>query len=104
MAHVGHSVCVHTSKAACDKAQRVAMGQCASMIAEDRQCANWGLGRVENRPYCGQHLNSVYLAADEARRTATYHEAMNARIDRALLWHREHPSIHDRMPEGWMSQ
>lgn len=104
MAHKGHSICEFSSKATCDKAARIAIGQCTSMIEEDRQCDHWGIDKVEGRPYCGVHIATVYLAADRAKRDREYRAAMDARIDRALLWHREHPSIHDHMPEGWMSQ
>jgi hypothetical protein len=96
--HKGHPDCEFTSKAACDKAIRVAIGQCSSMISEEKQCPNWGVDRVEDRAYCGQHIRTVYLAADNARRDAIRRDAMNSRIDRSLAWHREHPSVWDLMP------
>lgn len=98
MAHKGHPVCEFTSKAACEKARRIAIGQCSAMLEETRQCPNWGVDRVDDRAYCGQHIGTVYRVADEARRTAEKREAMNARIDRALAFHRDHPSVWDRMP------
>jgi uncharacterized protein (UPF0212 family) len=82
MAHKGHPTgCDFTSKAACEKARRIAIGQCVSMVAEDRQCIFWGIDKVDDRPYCGQHLNSVYLAADEARRNLARRTEINGRID-----------------------
>lgn len=101
MAHKGHAVCEHSSKAACEKARRVALGQCSAMLDESRQCDHWGTDRVEERAYCGQHLRSVVMAADNARRTATARDAMNERIDRALAWHATHPSVWDPLPADW---
>ena len=98
MAHKGHLICDFTSKAACEKGRRIAIGQCSSMLDEDRQCPNWGVDRVEDRPYCGQHIASVYLAADKASREARRKAEMNARADAAIAWHAGHPSIWDVMP------
>lgn len=81
MAHKGHPNCEYKSKAACDKARRIAIGQCVAMIDESRQCPHWGVDKVEDRPYCGQHIGTVYRAADEAVRTAARRQAMNERID-----------------------
>lgn len=101
MSHKGHPTCEWTSKAACDKAARIAIGQCVSMIEEDRQCAHWGIGKVDDRPYCGQHLNSVFLAADQAARAAARAADINRRIDIYLAWTALHPSFSERMPLGW---
>lgn len=90
-----------TSWGACDKAARVAIGQCVSMIAEDRQCGNWGIDKVNDRPYCGQHLNSVFLAADAARREAARKEDIDQRVDTYMAWVALHPSVNDPMPKGW---
>jgi hypothetical protein len=98
VAHKGHSVCEFTSKAACEKARRVAIGQCSSMLDENRQCDHWGIGTVDGKGYCGQHLNSVHLAAIEARRAKIMRDESDARIDAALAWHSEHPSVHEPMP------
>ena len=56
MAHKGHPVCEHSSKAACDKARKIAIGQCSAMLDELRQCPHWGIDRVDDRAYCGQHI------------------------------------------------
>lgn len=101
MAHKGHLVCEHNSKAACDKARRIAIGQCSTMVAEDKPCPHWGIDKVNDRPYCGLHVRAIFLAADAARRQDEYRKLLTARIDRSLLWHRLHPSVWDRMPEGW---
>lgn len=96
--HKGHLVCEFSSKAACDKARRIAIGQCASMLDENRECPHWGIDKVNDKPYCGQHLNSVFLAADQARRDAARKAEIDGRIDQFLLWTGEHPSVWDRMP------
>jgi hypothetical protein len=98
MGHKGDKNCVHSSKVACEKARRIAIGQCASMLDEARQCPHWGIDTVEGAAYCGQHLSAVYLAADKARREKTRRDEMFARIDAALAWHAEHPSVWDTMP------
>ena len=102
--HKGDPNCEFTSKAACEKARRIAIGQCVSMIDEGHQCGHWGIDRVDDRAYCGQHLNSVYLAADNARREAARKEAMSRRIDEALAWHASHPSVWDRLTPEVISQ
>jgi len=81
VAHKNHPTCVFTTKAACEKARRVAIGQCSSMLDEDRQCGHWGVDTVEERPYCGQHIASVVLTADKTRRERLRREAMNAAAD-----------------------
>lgn len=98
MAHKGHPICEYTSKAACEKARRIAIGQCISMLDEDRQCPNWGTDTVDGKGYCGQHIGTVYRAADEAARRALEKARVNALIDRSLAWHAEHPSVWDQMP------
>ena len=98
MAHKSHPICDHNSKAACDKARRVAIGPCASMIAEDKPCPHWGIDKVNDKPYCGQHMNSVFLAADQARRDAARKAEIDARIDQFLLWTSAHPSVWEAMP------
>lgn len=79
--HKGHPDCEYTSRAACERARRIAIGQCVSMLDENRQCPNWGVDTVDGRGYCGQHVGTVYRVADERRRAATAKEAMDARID-----------------------
>jgi hypothetical protein len=85
MSHKGHPTCEFNSKAACEKARRTAIGQCVSMIEETRQCPHWGVDQVEGRAYCGQHLGSVFRAADEAKRTAATRAAMIERIDAFMV-------------------
>jgi hypothetical protein len=98
VAHKNHPTCEFTSKAACEKARRIAIGQCVAMLDEDHQCSHWGTDTVDGRGYCGQHIGTVVRAADEAVRSATKKAEMNQRIDRALKWHEQHPSVWDRMP------
>lgn len=95
MAHKNHPVCEFTSKATCDKAARIAIGQCSAMIDEDRPCAHWGIGTVEDKPYCGQHLNGVFLAADKAKREIARKAEVDARIDAYMARRRDHPSVWD---------
>lgn len=99
--HKGHPICEYGSKAACDRAARIAMGQCSSMLGEDRQCPHWGLDKVDDRPYCGQHLTAVYLAADKRRREVAIREAQDARIDRFIAWRKDHASVWDLPPADW---
>jgi hypothetical protein len=68
--HKGHPLCEYTSKAACEKARRIAIGQCRSMLDEDRQCPHWGIDTVEGRGYCGQHIGTIYREVHEANRAA----------------------------------
>jgi len=84
MSHKGHPVCEFTSKAACEKARRIVIGQCVSMLDEDRQCPNWGTDTVDGRGYCGQHIGTIYRTADEARRRQERRDEVNARIDTYL--------------------
>ena len=85
MSHKGHPTgCEFTSKAACEKARRVAIGQCSSMLDENRQCDHWGVDKVEDRPYCGQHLNSVAFATANAKLQQRIRDEVNSRIDAYL--------------------
>ncbi len=82
--HKGHPVCDYTSKAACEKARRIAIGQCVAMLDEMRQCPHWGTDTVDGRGYCGQHINSVYHAAFLAHRVAETKAQLDAVVDRYL--------------------
>ncbi len=70
------------------------------MVDETKQCPHWGVDRVEDRAYCGQHINSVYLATDRALRAARTKTEQETRIDAALAWHAQHPSVWDLLPTG----
>jgi hypothetical protein len=85
VSHKGHPVCEYSSKAACEKARRITIGQCRAMLDEDRQCPNWGIDTLDGRGYCGQHLPGLFRAADEARRLAAIRDAMNERIDAFMV-------------------
>jgi hypothetical protein len=65
------------------------------MIEEDRPCSHWGIGTVDDRPYCGQHLNGVFLAADKARREADRKAEIDGRIDAYMARRLIHPSVWD---------
>lgn len=84
MAHKNHPTCEYTSKSACEKARRIAIGQCVSMISEEKQCPHWGTDTVDGRGYCGQHIGSVYRAADEASRAAQRKTRVDLLIDTYL--------------------
>jgi hypothetical protein len=100
MAHKNHPECPHTSKKACEAATRLEMGHCVAMTGEDKQCDNWGLERVDDRAYCGQHANSVYLKADNERRAVARKAELDTRITAYLAWRAAHPSLHDTMREA----
>ena len=73
-----------TSWGACDKAARIAIGQCSAMIEETRQCPHWGVDKVDDRPYCGQHLPSIFRAADESKREQARRDELAGRVDAYL--------------------
>jgi hypothetical protein len=91
--HKGHPTCEFNSKAACEKARRIAIGQCRAMLDENRQCPNWGIGEVDEKGYCGQHLPSIFRAADEARRVAAEKARVDALIDAYLLKTGQSPHV-----------
>jgi len=99
--HAG-TPCPHKTKASCKLARRVAIGQCVAMVVRKRAdplpCGNWGIDRVNDQPYCGQHLNSILLEADRSYRDRGHREAVARDIDAFMKWATEHPSVHDRMP------
>lgn len=86
-----------TKKAAL-AAFRAQMGQCAQMLDEERQCPHWGIDRVNDRAYCGQHINTVYLAADKAHRDAAIKATWHQTNQRSLAWRQLHPSVWDAPP------
>lgn len=91
-----------TEKKPTKKAQlalfRAQMGLCSAMIEEDKPCPHWGIGRVNDRAYCGAHIRSVYLAEDRVRREIARKAEIDGRIDAYMAWTAEHPSVLDRMP------
>ena len=100
-----HPGCPYRSKTACERARRGALGQCVSMISEDKQCKNLGVDAVEGRAFCGQHIMSVFLEADRRRRAQARADEMNARIDAYIAaapyreqatieWWNSHPEFH----------
>jgi len=102
MAHLhAGAPCPHKTQAACERARRVAIGQCVAMVSRKgtgpSPCVNWGVDRVNDRPYCGQHLNSILLEADRTGRLARREAKVQGRINLFLAWTAEHPSVHDRM-------
>lgn len=100
MSHRGHPDCVFTTKRACELAAKVEMGKCAAMTDKGEECSHWGIDRVEERPYCGQHINSVLLKADNDRRAATKRAELDERITGYMAWRADHPSVHDTMREA----
>lgn len=92
------------TKKALLEAFRAEMGKCSAMIEEDKPCEHWGVDRVDGKAYCGQHINSVYLAADVAQRKAIEKAEWRRREDRYIAWRSEHPSVWDASPPGWYDQ
>lgn len=80
MAHKGHPKCEFTSKAACESARREAMGRCSAMTEKMTDCTNWGVDHVNGKAYCGQHLASMALREDEARRQRERTAALDASV------------------------
>ena len=100
MGHKGDKNCVHSSKVACEKARRIALGQCRSMLDEAHQCPHWGIDTVEGAAYCGHHLHSVYLATDRRRREKAKRDELNARIDAYIEWTKTFPGFWEHMPRN----
>lgn len=98
MAHKSHPACVFTSKAACERARRAALGPCREMIDEDKSCKNLGTDEYDGKAYCGQHLNSAVLAADRVNREAKVRADRDGRADTFLAWVADHPSVWDMPP------
>jgi hypothetical protein len=97
--HAG-APCPHPTKKACDLARKVEMGQCTAMVDgrnEPHPCTHWAIEKIDERGYCGQHLNSVVLAKYESDRKTRIVTEMNDRIDAYMTWRNEHPSVWDRM-------
>jgi hypothetical protein len=69
------------------------------MLDEDRQCPHLATEAVAGKGYCGQHVGTVYRNEAERGRKAVLVEAMNRRIDAALAYHVEQPSVWDLMPQ-----
>lgn len=104
MTHAGHSLCRFTSAAACKRARQKEIGTCIAMVkrkgGEPAQCTHWGIDRVNDRPYCGQHLNTIIIEADRKLREQAKREIVTRDINAFLEWTARHPSVHDRMPAG----
>jgi hypothetical protein len=92
---------VFFSKSACERARREALGPCVELTGSGESCSHLGIERVEERSYCGQHLNSVLLEADRSRRAAQRKAELDERIDRFMAWSSNHPSVWDRPPKDW---
>lgn len=83
---IAHAECPFgaTDWATCEKAQKVAMGQCVALTEKETQCTNWAVGRVNDRPHCGQHYASVMEKDRRARIAAERAETLNRTIDAYL--------------------
>lgn len=93
-----------TTWAACDRAALEARGRCVALTEKATECSNWATDEYDGRGYCGVHYGSRVNAALEEARVARRREEMSIRIDAALAWHEEHPSVHDPMPREWWSR
>ena len=100
----GGVACSFPTRKACDLARKAALGQCSEMVqakgkGDPYPCPHWAVEKVGYRGYCGQHINSVILAADEMQRRIKAGEALEKRISAYLTWRIDHPSVWDRMEE-----
>lgn len=100
------SGCPHATKAGCQTAEREALGKCCQIVGDKNpeQCARWAVVlyksplQQEAKPACSQHYQSmVDKEIVLARRTRDAAE-LNERIDAALRWHKDHPSVWDAPP------
>jgi len=95
--HGNHPICPYTSKKACETAKRLGMGRCSAMKDNGEECSHWGVEKVDERAYCGQHIASVLLKEDHDRRAAAKRAELDGRISTYLAWRADHPSLHDTM-------
>lgn len=95
---VGHPECPHASWAACDKAAKVAWGQCKAIVGEKEPepCSRWA---VSTEGWCWQHYVSEKDRVIREDRIAIARAEQAARIDEYIAWVADHPSVHDtRLP------
>jgi len=88
-----HKLCPHKTKAACEQAQRAELGRCSAMTQSETECSNWAVDRVNDRPYCGQHIASIAAAADKERRQAIRKARMDQAADEFIEFTKLHPSV-----------
>ncbi len=91
------------TKQALLEARRAELGRCRAMTEKETECGNWGIDRVNDKAYCGQHLASIYLKEYEAQRRAAKREALNVEIDRFIAWQATYPAPGERMPADWVA-
>jgi hypothetical protein len=99
-----HPECPHNARTwgDCDKAEQEARGRCASLVRDgEGECRNWGTDPHADRWWCGQHIASILLAEDKARREAARKARLDSDIDVHMAWTAEHPSVWDVRPVGW---
>jgi pyridoxal/pyridoxine/pyridoxamine kinase len=102
MAHKGHPICPHTSKAACEQARREELGKCTEMTADQKnptQCARWANSLVNGRGLCDMHAGTILARELAERQDRERMEAVNARIDQYIEWTKTHPHVWDTMKE-----
>jgi len=92
------------SKAAALRALHEELGRCVALTEKETECRNWAIDRVNDRGYCGQHVASILLREDSARREATRKAEVDHRIETFMAWSALHPSTWDRMPAGWQPE
>lgn len=97
MAHKGHPRCPHTSKAACEKARRTALGPCKALVGDkDPQPCNHLA--VDEDGYCGTHLDVLVRKLEGTwmeRRLAEKRAELDRRITEFLAFSADHPSVWD---------
>jgi hypothetical protein len=101
MAHKGHPGCPHNSKAACETARKIAVGQCSELVGDKdpHPCTRWGVDLIDGRPFCGQHITAKAIEAASLAARQAKQAAINARIEQYIAWREMHPSVWDEMPK-----
>jgi hypothetical protein len=98
MSHKGHPDCPHPTKAACERARRIELGQCQETTGdrEPTPCRHWAVEIIGDRRVCGQHARSVAIRVDIERRRAAKRADLDRRLDEYVAWTAEHPSVWDQ--------
>lgn len=97
-----HKDCPYPTKAACQQAERDLLGKCSEMTNDEKkpsQCSRWAVTIYKARPACAQHYQTMVDHEIVMARRVREAADLNERIDAALMWHKDHPSVWDLMPK-----